>query len=97
MNDYKALIAELRFLSSIVPEDMCDSDGKDALEKAAAAIETLLAERDAAVEMLRGECRACKHNSVWHNVGKCCTCTHETAGALIPKDQCTDNWEWKGI
>ena len=30
------------------------------------AIETLLAELDAAVDMLHGECHACKHNTVWH-------------------------------
>lgn len=46
--DYKGLIEELRFLSSHVPGDMCDDDGRDALEKAATAIETLLAEREEA-------------------------------------------------
>ena len=59
------------------------------------ATETLLAERAAAVEMLRGECHACKHNAGWHNVGKCCTCIHENAGPLIPMEQCDDNWEWR--
>ena len=61
------------------------------------AIEPLLAELDAAVDMLHGECHACKHNTVWHNVGKCTTCKHETAGAILPKDQCDDNWQWRGL
>lgn len=45
--DYKALIEELRFLSSHVPEQMCDNNGENALDRAATAIETLLAEREA--------------------------------------------------
>ncbi|AWY06887.1 MAG: protein of unknown function DUF551 [Caudoviricetes sp.] len=46
--DYKELIDELRFLSSHVPEQMCDNNGENALDRAATAIETLLAERQAA-------------------------------------------------
>lgn len=61
--DYKEQIEELRFLSSHVPEQMCDADGKDPLEKAADAIETLLAERDAAIRLLRTPawCNGCIH------------------------------------
>lgn len=41
--DYKELIDELREFSSLfVPEEMCDDDGRDILQKAADAIETLL-------------------------------------------------------
>lgn len=87
MNDYKELIDELRFLSGHVPEQMCDDKGKDALEKAADAIETLLAERDAAVhdinEMLREpelDCEYCK----W--------------GGDCPEEfySCYNNAEWRG-
>lgn len=43
--DYKELIEVLREYSSLyVPEEMCDDDGTDILQKAADAIETLLAE-----------------------------------------------------
>lgn len=45
--DYKELIEELRFLAKHVPEQMDDNDGQNALEKAADAIETLLAETSA--------------------------------------------------
>lgn len=54
------------------------------------------AERDAAVEMLTGECHVCKHNVGWHNVGKCCTCKYEHAASMIPYEQRSDNWEWRG-
>lgn len=92
--DYKEQIEKLRFLSSHVPEQMCDADGKDPLEKAADAIETLLAERDAAIEMLHGECHACKHNAGWHNIGKCGVCVHETARDSFTPGKRTDCWEW---
>lgn len=42
--DYTGLVKELRALSKHVPEQMCDDNGIDPLEKAADAIETLLAE-----------------------------------------------------
>lgn len=73
------------------------NEPRNIIAEMSTAIETLLMELEAAVEMLRGECHACKHNTGWHNVGKCTCCTHETAGALLPKDQCADNWEWKGL
>lgn len=66
------------------------------LEDASTAIETLLAERDAAVEMLRGQCYACKHNAGWHNIGKCGTCMHETARLPKKEERQADNWEWSG-
>lgn len=108
MVDYKELIELLREWDESCISDLC---GKDILNcddlcinrgaecivhQAITAIETLLEERDAAVEMLRGQCHACSHNAGWHNVGKCCTCKHETAGPLIPVEQCDDNWQWCG-
>lgn len=60
-------------------------------------IKVLLMERNEAVEMLHGQCSACKNNVGWHNVWKCTTCKHETAGALVPKEQCDDNWLWCGV
>lgn len=66
-------------------------------EDAIDAIETLLIERDAAVESLHGECRVCFNNSGWHNVGPCRLCVHEPAPLPeVPKSERTDNWEWQG-
>lgn len=89
--DYKEQIEELRFLSGHVPEQMCDADGKDPLEKAADAIETLLAERDAAVEHLShggSRCNCCAYN--YHSIHDY-PCKHckETGGM-------SDYWEWRG-
>lgn len=93
--DYTGLVKELRALSKHVPEQMCDDNGIDPLEKAADAIETLLVEKDAAIGDLRGECRACEYNAGQHNVGPCTTCKYETVSkdAAIHKD---DNWQWRG-
>lgn len=68
----------------------------DYIEDAATAIKTLLMERNAAVEELRGECHACKHNAGWHNVGMCLTCTHETAKGITDSEKRIDCWEWQG-
>lgn len=86
--DYKEQIEELRFLSSHVPEQMCDADGKDPLEKAADAIETLLAERDAAVDGMRGRCSKCKHFSVGVLHFPCTDCCFEVGT--------NDHWQWRG-
>lgn len=60
------------------------------------AIETLLAERDAAVKDLHGDCRCCANNTGWHNIGKCITCLHETAPITLPEFNRIDNWQWRG-
>lgn len=86
--DYKELIDELRSLSLHVPEQMFGEDGKDPLERAADAIETLLAERDYAVEELRGRCSQCKHFSSGPLVSICADCRFE-CGTI-------DHWKWRG-
>lgn len=86
--DYKELIDVLRNQEPRVVLEYIDD--------AATAIETLLAERDAAVEDLRGECRCCTHNTGWHNVGKCATCFHETRSMPLQGFKRVDNWEWSG-
>lgn len=53
------------------------------------------AERDAAVEMLRGKCYYCKNNTGKHNTGKCGVCIHETIP--IGWFERTDNWDWIGL
>lgn len=52
------------------------------------------AERDAAVEQLRGYCFACKHYTPYHNDGLCATCKHERA-CFKPWDA-VDRWQWRG-
>lgn len=92
--DYKDLIEQLKNIRFIYADNMikCES----ICNKAADAIETLLAERDAAIEMLKGECNACKHNTGWHNIGKCAVCVHETAREWPVTKKRTDCWEWCG-
>lgn len=94
--DYKELIDELRMVSSWKCSDCYDCNQ---CVKAATAIETLLAECDAAITMLHGECHACKHNAGWHNIGKCATCKHENAATFMLEGSAVhteDNWEWCG-
>lgn len=99
--DYE-LIEELRSLSKHVPEQMCDGEGKDPLERAADAIETLLEERDALIEELRGICWCCAHGRKWENApgwSKMTTCEHlGEIGVLARgggKTKCP-YWEWRG-
>lgn len=89
--DYKGLVEQLKSAAPLhgtwLRERMLD---------AADAIETMLAERDAAVEELRGECRYCAHNTGWHNAGRCAACFHETVTIPLPGFNNVDNWEWRG-
>lgn len=103
MEDYKELILDLREKNFEKDESIfCTPFECGAFilcERAATVIETLIAERDATVEMLRGECRACKNNAGWHNIGKCATCKHEVV-AFLPDERIKhnkDNWEWIGL
>lgn len=85
--DYKELIEELRFLSGHVPEQMCDSDGKDPLEKAADALEMLLEERDALMQ----------------DAIRCDTCIHvkECFFNELRRNDCVQSnrghWKWRGL
>lgn len=81
--DCKELIEQLR------DENNCNV--LDYIEDAATAIETLLAERDAAVEIISSggkRCRACVYNDRGIHDFPCCHC-RETGGM-------TDYWEWRG-
>lgn len=100
MIDYKEMIERLKYYGTTyaiwdnLGREINGSD--DLMLTAAGAIETLLEERNAAVEMLRGECHACKHNAGWHNIGKCGVCVHETARDSFIPEKRTDCWEWRG-
>lgn len=59
------------------------------IDDAATAIETLLAERNAAIKSLHGRCGECKH--------------HESGTSRFPCDACSirgtgliDRWQWRG-
>ena len=79
--EYKALIEDLRDAADVT--GVCEIELRDA----ATAIETLLAEREAAMEDLRGRCDICKHRRVClfdeqHRIG----CANSKRG----------HWEWSG-
>lgn len=93
--DYKKLIERLQEKSqSWVSYE--DQGLATALQDAADGIKRLLEERESAVDMLHGQCHACKNNRGWHNVGKCGTCIHETARFPKKEERKEDNWEWLG-
>lgn len=81
--DYKELIEQLKHCKSYKPK----YELQRTMLEAATAIETLLAERDAAVEDLKGRCGVCKHRRVClfdeqHRIG----CAVSNRG----------HWEWRG-
>lgn len=63
------------------------------------AIKNLLTERDAAIEMMRGKCFACKHDSIPYNT-KCCVCKYVSNSDRLSFNNIPvidDNWEFIGI
>lgn len=98
--DYKELIEQLKNIRFLYADDglKCASICKDS----ATAIETLLAERDAAVADLRGMCWCCAHGKKYENGlpwSKATTCEHmRELGAVARsggKCKCS-HWEWRG-
>lgn len=51
------------------------------------------AERDAALNDLRGKCSACVHYTWNHNEGVCAHCCREYMSNVIA---CSDCWQWRG-
>lgn len=91
--DYKDLIAEIR-------ESNVDGDGK--IELWATTIEHLLAERNTAIEELRGICWCCAHGRKWENApcwSNMITCEHLKEIRVLArsggKSKCP-HWEWRG-
>lgn len=80
--DYKELIGRLNAYSA-----KHQRHGGITAE-AADAIETLLAERDAAVEELHGRCSKCKHFHSGPLKFPCADCCLEGGTS--------DHWEWRG-
>ena len=57
-------------------------------------LEQVSAERDAAVNQLRGYCPSCKNYTENHGGGPCSSCGYEHS--LFATGTVKDNWEWKG-
>lgn len=77
--DYKDLIRRL---------DDCGGFDGDLLDDAAEAIETLLAERDAALDEFHGLCSRCKHFHPGPLEFPCSDCRFEGGES--------DHWKWRG-
>lgn len=69
---------------------------------AADAIETLLAERDAAVEELRGICWCCANGRPMGRIGRlrsCTTCDYMKERGILGnfgKERDCPHWQWRG-
>lgn len=100
--DYKELAKELRDEAQWQNINFTFSTVAKELYAAATAIETLLAERDAAVEDLRGRCWCCVHGKPWEPAGplsKLTGCDHLSEFGVLArgggKCKCP-HWEWRG-
>lgn len=96
--EYRPLIEDLLHAADV--NGVCEAELRDA----ATAIETLLNERDAAIEELRGICWCCAHGKKWDKapaLSKMTTCEYmpiQVSGALAGgggKCKCP-HWEWRG-
>lgn len=96
--DYKELIEQLR---NAFREDGYELE-QSVCESAADAIETLLVERDAAVEDLRGMCWCCSHATPWLDAfgdGRLATCEYIEERGVLARDggKCKcPHWQWRG-
>ena len=90
--DSKKLIKQLKYYGITYAAGVNlgrEIDGSDKMMlDAATAIETLLAERDAAVKELHGRCSKCKHFSSGLLEFPCTDCRFERGTS--------DHWEWRG-
>ncbi len=93
--DYEKLIKRLRKYADFGAKLVVCED-------AATAIETLLAERDAAVEDLRGLCWCCAHGKKYENGlpwSKATTCEHMRELGVVARSggKCKCKfWKWRG-
>lgn len=86
--DYKKLVEDLR-REAVNQQIVIWKVGPwSELEKAANAIETLLAERDAAVKDIAKNCVLCSHFRNPNDSGICFDCWHVHGTS--------ENWEWRG-
>lgn len=101
MNDYKELISNLRWYAEEYKSGRTLGraiiETEDVMLDAAKAIETLLAERDAAVEYLRGECDYCVYADMDENENPCAKCSALYHVPHSKNRDCRDHWQWHGI
>lgn len=90
--DYKELISKFRSDADCIRKHNMIG-WADGYDLAADAIETLLAERDAALSILRGECYACKYVFCGCMDEPCKSCK-SFVGAKSGKER--DSWELRG-
>lgn len=90
--DYKELIEELRMVASW--DGICYDCNQ--CVKAAAALETMLAERDAAVTLTHGKCYACKNKETKYSDEPCSLCKWGAMRCMVPVAKLQDSWEWRG-
>ena len=84
--DYKELIEKLRNKCGCNCECL----------QAATAIETLLAERDAAVNLLHGACYACINKETHYYKEPCSLCKWGGMRHTVPIAKLQDSWKWRG-
>ena len=106
MTDYEKLIDGLKYYGNTYAIgdnlDRAIYGADELMLDAATAIETLIAERDAAIEELRGICWCCVHGKKWYKAPKwsnMVTCEHmKELGALAcsGRNVSCKYWEWRG-
>lgn len=107
MDHYEELLEQLRNIvnhGDAQPAEYCTNrcGGCDACDKSIDAIETLLAERDAAVEELRGMCWCCangeklKKAPMW-SMATTCKYMRELGALARSGGKCKcQHWQWRG-
>lgn len=105
--DYKDLIKLLRRTvehGDEEPREYCTNrcGGCELCDQAADAIETLLAERDAAVKELRGICWCCVNGRPMGMIGRlrsCTTCDYMAERGMlgvVGREKDCPHWQWRG-
>ena len=100
--DYKAMISARRREAAYLRESRGQHTLATEFEEDATAIETLLSERDAAVEDLRGNCWCCANGKPWEKAGPlskmtCCEHLKEWGAVATSGKACKcQHWQWRG-
>ena len=100
--DYKELVKDFRAEAEFQRVNFGFSTVAKELDAAASAIETLLAERDAAVEELRGICWCCANGKPMGRIGRlrsCTTCDYMAERGMlgvVGREKDCPHWRWRG-
>lgn len=90
--DYKNLIKKLEYQADTIRNNNCTTMSAEESEAAANAIKTLLAERNAATEKMRGNCDECVNADTPAQEYPCYFCRFSVYG----KNKGTEHWQWRG-